>query len=207
MSARPRWVLATHNTGKLREFAALLAPLGVELIAQGSLQIEPAPEPHATFIENALTKARHASARSGLPALADDSGLSVPALGGAPGVLSARYAAQTGLEPSDPANNGLLVRNLQAVADRRAYYVCALAFLRSSTDPCPLVVQSFWHGEIVDAPRGAGGFGYDAHFWLPDLQQTAANLAPADKNRLSHRGRALRALLEALADRGDGQVS
>lgn len=194
-----RVVLASGNPGKLREFSALFAPLGIELVPQGELGVSEAEEPHATFVENALAKARHASAHTGLPALADDSGLCVAALGGAPGVYSARYAQRHGGEKSDAANNALLVRQLAGQADRRAWYVALLVLVRAADDPQPLIGEGVWHGQIVDEPRGEHGFGYDPHFLLPDLGATAAELAPAEKNRVSHRARALRQLLDALS--------
>jgi len=196
-----RVVLASNNPGKLREFSALFAPLGIALVPQGELGVSEAEEPHVTFIENALAKARHASRLTGLPALADDSGLCVPALGGAPGVYSARYAqlADPSAERSDAANNALLVRNLAGVADRRASYVALLVLVRTHDDPCPLIGEGLWHGQIVDAPRGSHGFGYDPHFLLPELGRTAAELDPAEKNRVSHRARGLAQLLDRLA--------
>ncbi|OZI27131.1 non-canonical purine NTP pyrophosphatase [Bordetella genomosp. 7] len=196
-----RVVLASNNQGKLREFSALFAPLGIALVPQGELGVPEAEEPHVTFVENALAKARHASRLTGLPALADDSGLCVPALGGAPGVYSARYAqlADPAAERSDAANNALLVRNLAGVADRRASYVALLVLVRTHDDPCPLIGEGLWHGQIVDAPRGLHGFGYDPHFLLPELGRTAAELDPAEKNRVSHRARGLVQLLDRLA--------
>ncbi|AOB31544.1 nucleoside-triphosphate diphosphatase [Bordetella sp. H567] len=193
-----RVVLASGNAGKLREFSALFAPLGIELIPQGQLGVPEADEPHCTFIENALEKARHASRLTGLPALADDSGLCVDALGGAPGVYSARYASLKGGEKSDAANNAMLVRELAGQPDRRACYVAVLALVRAADDPRPLVGEGAWYGEIVDIPRGDHGFGYDPHFHLPALGKTAAELAPADKNAVSHRAQALRELLAKL---------
>lgn len=194
-----RVVLASGNPGKLREFAALFAPLGIELVPQGELGVSEAEEPHVTFVENALAKARHASLHTGLPALADDSGLCVAALGGAPGVYSARYAQRHGGEKSDAANNALLVSQLAGQADRRAWYVAVLVYVRSADDPQPLIGEGTWHGEIVDTAEGEHGFGYDPHFYLPDLGATAAALDPAEKNRVSHRARALRQLLDKLA--------
>lgn len=196
-----RVVLASNNPGKLREFAALFAPLGIELVPQGELGVPEAEEPHPTFVENALAKARHASQVTGLPALADDSGLCVAALGGAPGVHSARYAqlADPASARSDAANNALLVRNLAAVADRKAWYVALLVLVRSHDDPQPLIGEGVWHGQIINTPRGEHGFGYDPHFLLPDLGRTAAELDPAEKNRVSHRARALALLLGKLA--------
>lgn len=194
-----QWVLASNNVGKLKEFAELLAPLGVECVAQASLGVGQADEPHCTFIENALVKARHASLHSGLPALADDSGLCVPALQGAPGVLSARYATLHGLPKSDTNNNQVLLKAMQGVEDRRAYYVCAMVWLAHAEDPTPLVAQALWWGQVVDTPQGEGGFGYDPHFWLPQERCTAAQLPLAKKNCISHRAQATQQLLAALA--------
>jgi XTP/dITP diphosphohydrolase len=189
-------VLASGNAGKLREFERLLAPLGIDVVAQAELGIEPADEPHVTFIENAIAKARHASARSNLPALADDSGLCVDALGGAPGVRSARF----GGEPvSDARNNRTLVEALQGVADRRAHYYCVLALVRRADDPEPIIAEGVWRGAIVDVPRGGGGFGYDPHFLDSASGLTGAELPLARKNALSHRGHAMRRLIARLA--------
>jgi XTP/dITP diphosphohydrolase len=191
-----RLVLASGNEGKLREFRRLLAPLGIEVIPQAELDIPEAPEPHVTFVENALAKARHASALAGLPALADDSGVCVRALGGAPGVQSARY----GGEPrSDARNNTRLIAELQGVTDRRAHYVCVLVLLRHAGDPEPVIAEGAWHGVIVDGPRGAGGFGYDPHFLDEASGLTGAELPLEQKNAISHRGKAMRALLLRLA--------
>ncbi|MEW6690926.1 MAG: RdgB/HAM1 family non-canonical purine NTP pyrophosphatase [Pseudomonadota bacterium] len=188
-------VLASGNPGKRDELRELLAPLGIHVITQAELGIVEAGEPHETFRDNALAKARHAAFATRLPALADDSGLCVDALGGAPGVQSARYAG----EPrSDARNNEKLLAEMQDKSDRRAHYVCALALVRGPGDARPLVTAAEWHGEIAPAPRGAGGFGYDPIFWLPALGRTAAELDPAEKNRVSHRGRALAKLLELL---------
>ncbi|MCA3132487.1 MAG: RdgB/HAM1 family non-canonical purine NTP pyrophosphatase [Betaproteobacteria bacterium] len=188
-------VLASGNAGKLRELAALLAPLHMQCVAQSALGIAEAAEPHHTFLENALAKARHASAASGLPALADDSGLCVAALGGEPGVHSARYAG----EPlNDGRNNAQLVARLAGVADRRAHYACVIVLVRHPSDPEPLVAQGRWHGVIQDEPRGDGGFGYDPHFFLPEEGCTAAQLPEARKNASSHRAQALLRLLELL---------
>ena len=191
----PRLVLASGNEGKLREFRRLLAPCGTEVIAQAELAIPEADEPHATFIENALAKARHASAMAMLPALADDSGLCVTALGGAPGVTSARYA---GLPSSDARNNAKLVAALQGVADRRAHYYCVLVLIRGADDPEPLIAEGAWHGSIVDSPRGGGGFGYDPYFQDNATSLTGAELPLERKNDLSHRGQAMRVLLAKL---------
>ncbi len=189
-------VLASNNRGKLAEFSQLLAPLGFELRTQGELGITEAEEPHATFVENALAKARHAARVSGLPALADDSGICVPALGGAPGVLSARFAGEP---KSDAANNRKLVDSLASQADKSAYYYCVLVYLRHADDPQPVIAEGRWNGQIIAEPRGNGGFGYDPHFLLPELGKTAAELSAEDKNRQSHRGQALQALIRKLA--------
>lgn len=157
-----------------------------------------APEPHATFVENALAKARHAATLTGLPALADDSGLCVRTLNGAPGVYSARYASLAGGAKSDAANNARLVADLARKADRRAYYFCVL--VRHADDPEPVIAEGRWHGEVIDTPRDAHGFGYDPHFFLPSLNATAAELDPARKNALSHRALALRDLLQRLKE-------
>jgi XTP/dITP diphosphohydrolase len=193
-------VLASNNAGKLREFAALLGAAGIELIPQGALNVPEAEEPYPTFVENALTKARHAAKLTGLPALADDSGLCVRALRGAPGVYSARYAQLAGGEKSDAANNARLVAALQHETDRRAYYFCVLALVRHADDPEPLIAEGRWHGEIIDTPRGQHGFGYDPHFFLPALNASAAELEPAVKNASSHRAIALRQLLARLTE-------
>lgn len=188
-------VLASNNQGKLREFQALLSPLGWEVIPQAELGVTEAEEPHATFVENALAKARHAALQSGLPALADDSGICLAALEGAPGVHSARFAGEP---KSDARNNALVLEKLASVADRRARYVCVLVFMRSAQDPQPLVAEGEWHGEIINTPRGDGGFGYDPYFWLPQFGMTAAELPAADKNAVSHRGLACASLIERL---------
>ena len=181
-------VIASHNAGKLREISGLLSPLGYTLTPQSRYKLEEADEPYPTFIENCLGKARHAAKSTGLPALADDSGLCVRALGGAPGVHSARYAGQPG---SDAANNAKLIAALAGVAQRDAYYYCAMVYLRHADDPQPLIAEGLWHGQIIDEARGAGGFGYDPHFYIPQLNKTAAELGTAEKNAISHRGRAL----------------
>lgn len=195
-----RVVLASGNTGKLAELTALLAPLGLELVAQGALGVADAEEPWPSFVENALAKARHASRHTGLPALADDSGLCVPALDGAPGVLSARYSAAGGGEPGDAANNARLLAVLAGQADRRAFFHCTLVMLRHADDPRPLIAEGSWHGRIGDAARGTHGFGYDPLF-LPDGEElSAAELDPARKNALSHRGKAMANLIARLRD-------
>lgn len=195
-------VVASNNPGKLREFGELLAPLGWETVPQKELGVVECDEPHFTFVENALEKARHAARSTGLPALADDSGLCVHALGGAPGVYSARYAQTAAGEPkSDERNNEKLIADLAGRPDRRAHYVCVLVFVRHADDPQPIIAEGEWHGEIVDAARGQGGFGYDPYFFLPDFGVTAAELDSAEKNRHSHRGLALRHLVERLQAR------
>jgi XTP/dITP diphosphohydrolase len=191
-----RLCLASGNEGKLREFRRLLAPLGIDVVAQHALGIGDADEPHATFIENALAKARHASAHSGLPALADDSGICVDALDGAPGVLSARYAG----EPrSDARNNAKLVAALADVDDRRAHYYCVLALVRHATDPEPLFAEGRWQGRVIDVARGDGGFGYDPYFEDAASGMTGAEMPLAQKNAVSHRGIAMRELIARLA--------
>ncbi len=194
-----RLVLASANPGKLREIGALLAPLSIDVVPQSQLGIGEADEPHETFLENALAKARHASRASGLAALADDSGLCVEALGGKPGVHSAYYAGRDGpREQRDARNNEKLLSLLQDY--RAAYYACVLILVRHAGDPLPLVAEGIWRGEIALAPRGTNGFGYDPLFLLPELGMTAAELDPAEKNRISHRGQALARLLELLRD-------
>jgi len=198
MRANRKLVLASNNPGKLREFSALLAPLSFSLVAQGELGVPEAEEPYPTFVENALTKARHAAQLTGLPALADDSGLCVQALRGAPGVYSARYAQLAGGEKSDAANNARLLAELAALpasAGRRAYFYCVLAYVRSADDPQPLIAEGRWDGEILDAPRGAAGFGYDPLFYVPSLGLTAAEMESRVKSEHSHRALALRRLL------------
>lgn len=200
--AASRLVLASGNAGKLAELRALLQPLGVRCVGQRELGIDDADEPHATFLENALAKARHASAASGSPALADDSGLCVPALGGAPGVRSARFAADAGGEASDAANNAHLVRRLAGVQAREAYFCCVLVLVRAPDDPLPIVADAVWTGRVIDEPRGEAGFGYDPHLLLPELGLTVAQLPAARKNAISHRARALRELARKLSDVG-----
>jgi XTP/dITP diphosphohydrolase len=193
-----RIVLASGNPGKIREIGALLAPLAIEVVPQTQLGVSEAEEPHDSFLENALAKARHASQATGLPALADDSGLSVDALGGAPGVHSAYYAGREGdRETRDARNNAKLLASLKD--DRKAHYTCVLVLMKQAQDDTPLVAEGLWHGEIAHAPRGSNGFGYDPLFLLPN-GKTAAELDPAVKNRISHRGIALAKLLELLRD-------
>ena len=185
-------VLASNNAGKLAEFSSLLTPLGLALRKQSELGISEAEEPYATFVENALAKARHVAQLSGLPALADDSGVCLPALGGAPGVLSARFAGEP---KSDARNNQKLIQDLSALEDKSAYYYCVLVYLRHAQDPQLVIAEGRWDGEIIATPRGANGFGYDPHFWIASLNKTAAELSAEEKNQLSHRGQALRALI------------
>jgi len=199
-----RLVLASGNPGKLREIRAILAPLALEIVAQGELGISEAEEPHHTFLENALAKARHASAASGLPAVADDSGLCVHALGGEPGVQSAYFAGRHGgREERDARNNAKLLAQLSGRADRRASYACVVVLVRHASDPRPIVAEGIWRGEIAQSPRGAGGFGYDPLFLVSGTGRTAAELDAAEKNRISHRAIALAALMERLRDEPD----
>jgi XTP/dITP diphosphohydrolase len=192
-------VLASGNPGKLREIEALLAPLSIGLVPQKELRVAEADEPHATFLENALAKARHASRAARLPALADDSGLCVEALGGAPGVHSAYYAGHAGSrEERDRRNNALLLKKLSG--ERAAYYCCVMVLVRRPDDPRPLVAEGVWRGEIARAPRGSGGFGYDPLVWLPSFGKTVAELDPATKNRLSHRADAARRMLALMRE-------
>lgn len=188
-------VLASNNAKKMKELNALLSPLGFEVIPQDQLGIPEAEEPHCTFVENALAKARHAAQLSGLPALADDSGLCVAALGGAPGVYSARYAGEP---KSDTRNNEKLLAELGNNPDRRAHFVSVIVLVRHAEDPQPLIAEGEWHGEILPALRGEGGFGYDPLFNLPAFGQTAAELDAETKNRLSHRGQAMQQLIARL---------
>jgi XTP/dITP diphosphohydrolase len=195
-----RLVIATANAGKLREFRVLLAGLPFEAVSQASLGVAPIPETGCSFSSNALLKARHAAASTGSAAIADDSGLEVDALGGAPGIYSARYAGE---DADEAANNAKLLAALAGVppAERGARYRCVLVFVEGPSDHSPLVAEGVWEGFMLEAPRGAGGFGYDPYFWLPELAASAAELDPAEKNRRSHRGTALRSLREQLAER------
>jgi XTP/dITP diphosphohydrolase len=188
-------VLASNNQGKLKEFSQILAPLSWTVHAQAEFAVPEAEEPFFTFVENALAKARHASRHTGLPALADDSGICVRALGGKPGVLSARYAGEP---KSDQRNNAQLISDLAGCDDKSAYYYCVLVYVRSEFDPQPIIADGMWHGELIDTPIGDAGFGYDPYFWLPELQKTVAQLSHEQKNSLSHRGQAIRNLLEKL---------
>ena len=203
----PHWfdqgslVLASNNKGKVAEFEKLFEQLKlpVEIIPQGRLNIPDAIEDGLSFIENAIIKARHASKISGKPAMADDSGICVPVLGGAPGIYSARYAGEHG---NDSKNNAKLVTDLQAMRGEQpiqGIFVCVLAMVRHADDSLPIIAQGLWQGEILEAPHGDGGFGYDPLFWLPERQATAASLSPADKNRISHRGQAIQQLLAQLS--------
>ncbi|MCW5607981.1 MAG: RdgB/HAM1 family non-canonical purine NTP pyrophosphatase [Nitrosomonas sp.] len=188
-------VIASGNKGKLREIGTLLATLEIEVIPQSEFNLSEIDEPYATFVENALNKARYVSDRTGLPALADDSGICVNALKGAPGVFSARYAGEP---KSDQRNNLKLVEALKTSVDCSAYYYCVIVLLRHAEDPQPMIADGIWHGEIIPEPRGSGGFGYDPYFLLPGLGKTAAELDMDTKNTISHRGKALAKLIEVL---------
>jgi len=198
-------ILASNNAKKLKELQALITPLGVELVTQGSLGIPEAEEPHITFVENALAKARHAAREGQGPAIADDSGLCVNALGGAPGVRSARYAVDAGRiaegvgrELIDPANNAWLLDQMRDQTDRRAHFICVLVAVRHADDPEPLIAQGTWEGELLKEQAGTNGFGYDPLLWLPTYQQSAAQLAPEIKNGISHRAQACQKMLELI---------
>lgn len=188
-------VLASNNAKKLKELDTILAPLGWELVPQGELDVPEVEEPHCTFVENALAKARHASQLTGLPALADDSGICVEALNGAPGVYSARYAGEP---KSDARNNEKLIAALADQSNRRAHYYCVMVLVRYADDPEPLIAEGRWFGEIIDTPRGENGFGYDPYFLLPQFGKTGAELGEDEKNAISHRGQALRELADKL---------
>ncbi|WP_148717279.1 RdgB/HAM1 family non-canonical purine NTP pyrophosphatase [Chitinolyticbacter meiyuanensis] len=194
-----RIVLASNNAGKLREFAKLFATLDIEIVPQAELGVSEAEEPHHTFVENALAKARHAARATGLPALADDSGICVAALGGAPGVYSARYAGEP---KSDARNNEKLLAELTSQTDRRAWYYAALVLVRHADDPQPLIADGVCLGEVLTAPQGDGGFGYDPLFWLPQFGKTVAEISADEKAQISHRGKALRVLIAKLAETG-----
>ena len=202
-------VIATGNPGKLREFTQMLGPVGYEIVPQGSLGIADAEEPHSTFVENALAKARHAARLSRLPAFADDSGICVAALGGEPGVHSARYAGDpptgeaSGREAQDARNNAKLLRALASVRDRRAHYYCVVVLVRHAEDPEPVIAEGRWHGEVVLTPRGSNGFGYDPYFFVPAFGRTAAELEADEKNAVSHRGQALKQLIARLIELPD----
>ena len=188
-------VIASNNPGKLREIGRILAPLGFEAVPQSAYNVPEAEEPFVTFVENCIAKARHAARLTGLPALADDSGICVDALGGAPGVYSARFAGEP---KSDQRNNEKLIAALAGRSNRRAHYYCVIVYLRHADDPQPLIAEGSWYGEIIDTPRGDGGFGYDPYFLIPELGKTGAELAPDEKNAISHRGKALAQLAERL---------
>ncbi|MGD9786801.1 MAG: RdgB/HAM1 family non-canonical purine NTP pyrophosphatase [Sulfuricellaceae bacterium] len=188
-------VIASNNAGKLREIGAILGPLGFEALPQSAFNIPEAEEPHCTFVENCLAKARHASLHSGLPALADDSGICVDALNGAPGVYSARFAGEP---KSDQRNNEKLIELLQDQPNRKAHYYCVMVLVRWPEDPQPIIAEGAWHGEIIDTPRGDGGFGYDPYFLVPEYGKTGAELPMEVKNGISHRGQALAQLVEKL---------
>ena len=189
-------VLASGNKGKLREFRQMLEPMGYEIHPQSEFDVTEAEEPFGTFVENALAKARHVSRQTGLPAMADDSGICVDALGGKPGVLSARYA---GDPKSDERNNQKLIADLAGVENRSANYYCVLVYVRSADDPQPIIADGRWSGIVIDEPKGENGFGYDPYFLVPEFGKTAAELSPEEKNACSHRGKALQALMEKLA--------
>ena len=192
-------VLASNNPGKLREFAALFAPFRIEVLPQSAFDIPEAEEPHCTFVENALAKARHAAHLSGLPAMADDSGLCVAALGGEPGVHSAYYAGKDGDRATrDARNNARLLAELAPRSDRRAHYYCVLVLVRHAEDPQPVIAEGEWHGEILTAPRGTGGFGYDPLFLVPPANCSSAELTAEQKNAISHRALAFARLAERL---------
>ncbi len=191
-------VLASNNAKKLKELSELLSPLGLTLLPQAKLGVGEAEEPHCTFVENALEKARHAAKITGLPALADDSGICVDAFGGAPGVQSARFAGEP---KSDARNNEKLLADLANQANRRAHYYCVLVYVRSADDPQPIIAEGEWHGEILSVPRGEGGFGYDPLFLVPELGLSVAEISSEEKHRRSHRGQALARLLERLQAR------
>ena len=197
MSDKRKLVISSGNPGKLRELSALLEPLGYDLHAQSEFDVPEAEETGTTFVENALIKARNAAAHSGLPAIADDSGIEVDALDGAPGVYSARFS---GPGADDASNNALLVEKLRDVPEqqRGARYRAVLVYMRHAADPSPIICEGSWEGRIILEPRGDNGFGYDPHFWLDSHGCTSAELDPAEKNRLSHRGQALRELVERL---------
>lgn len=188
-------VIASGNPGKLREIRRILEPLEFNVVPQSDFGVPECPEPHVTFIENCLAKARHASLHTGLPALADDSGICVDALNGAPGVYSARYAGEP---KSDARNNEKLIAALANEPNRRAHYYCVIVLVRHPDDPQPLIAEGSWHGEIIDTPRGENGFGYDPYFYLPEFGKTGAELDPDHKNAISHRGQALDILVDKL---------
>jgi len=193
-----RVILASANPGKLRELRALLGPRGFELVSQDTLGVAACPETAVSFVENAIAKARHAAVHAGLPAIGDDSGLVVEALGGAPGVRSARYAGESA---ADEENTALLLERLTGVpsARRAAYFYCVVVYLRGPDDPCPILGEGRWNGRILEAPRGDSGFGYDPVFYVPEAGVSAAQLDARAKNALSHRGKAVRAVCACVA--------
>jgi len=186
-------VIASNNAGKIFEISALLAPFAIDVLSQSAFNVTEIDEPHVTFVENALAKARNASYCAELPALGDDSGICVPVLNGAPGVHSARYAGEP---KSDERNNQKLIEALESQSDRHAFYYCVIVLVRHADDPQPIIVDGSWHGEIISQPRGTGGFGYDPYFFLPELGKTSAELTVEQKNVISHRGQALAKLVE-----------
>lgn len=190
-------IIASNNAGKLREIQQILAPLEIQILPQKDWGVTEIEEPYQTFIENALAKARHASEQTGLPALADDSGICVQSLGGAPGIFSARYAGEP---KSDQQNNQKLIETLRFNPDRAAYYYCVMVLTRSADDPQPIIADGYWHGEIILESQGEGGFGYDPHFFVPELGKTAAQLSSEQKNQYSHRSKALAKLTEMLVN-------
>ena len=198
MTPISRIVIATGNAKKLKEFDRLLASLGIEVIPQSTFNVPEAPEPHCTFLENALAKARNAARHTGLPSLADDSGICVHALAGNPGVNSAYYA---GVHKSDADNNAKLIADLEGVSDRSAHYTAVLALVLNETDPEPIVAEGRWYGEVIDTPRGSGGFGYDPHFLDVELNMTGAEMPLDQKSARSHRGKALEKLLTEMQRR------
>jgi XTP/dITP diphosphohydrolase len=213
-----RLVLASGNQGKLRELGQLLTPKGWEVVSQAQLGVTETDEPFETFVENALRKARNASSQTGLPALADDSGICVPGLNHAPGVFSARYASRAGRGEGDAANNAFLVSELLRLGSPKAalglqstqgqdranqslgpaYYYCVLVWVDTASDPCPKIAEGRWRGEVIAAPLGDGGFGYDPHFYIPQLGLTAAQMSAEQKNQYSHRAQALQHLIGML---------
>ena len=200
----PKLVIATGNAKKLKEFERLFAPLGIDVIAQRALNVPEAPEPHCTFLENALAKARNAARHTGLPSLADDSGICVHALGGHPGVNSAYYAGQ---HKNDVDNNAKLIADLHGVTDRSAHYTAVLALVLNENDPEPILAEGRWYGEVIDTPRGSGGFGYDPHFLDAELGLTGAEMALDQKGARSHRGKALAKLIAEMQQRYGGSLA
>lgn len=194
-------VIASNNSGKLKEFIHLFKPLGIQVLPQSFFNIDAVEEPYQTFVENALVKARHASKHTGLPALADDSGICVDVLNGKPGVYSARFAGEP---KSDENNNQKLVEQLRIRQDRSAHYYCIIVLVRFAEDPQPIITDGSWYGKIILEPRGTNGFGYDPYFYLPDLDKTAAELSIEDKSLISHRGKALMRLTKYISEEAFG---